>query len=132
MADLDADGDQDVFIQMGGAYQVDRDGHKLTFIDTPGHAAFTSMRARGAQSTDIVMTLTPHVVRRAEITEADLEEYADACRPTLKMLSPEERLARQDFAEVEIEFDARTTQEECKRCLRCDLEWLERIGEPMP
>jgi hypothetical protein len=33
---------------------------------------------------------------------------------------------------VEMEFDARTMQEECKRCLRCDLEWLERIGQPMP
>ncbi|MEO6570465.1 MAG: translation initiation factor IF-2 N-terminal domain-containing protein, partial [Ilumatobacteraceae bacterium] len=38
-----------------GAYQVVRDGHKLTFIDTPGHAAFTQMRARGAQATDIVV-----------------------------------------------------------------------------
>ena len=38
-----------------GAYQVDKDGRKITFIDTPGHAAFTQMRARGAQATDIVV-----------------------------------------------------------------------------
>jgi len=38
-----------------GAYQVSRNGRKLTFIDTPGHEAFTSMRRRGADVTDIVV-----------------------------------------------------------------------------
>jgi translation initiation factor IF-2 len=38
-----------------GAYQVDKDGKQLTFIDTPGHAAFTQMRASGAQATDIAV-----------------------------------------------------------------------------
>jgi NADH-quinone oxidoreductase subunit F len=62
----------------------------------------------------------------------DLNEYAEARRPQANILSPQERLARQNFAEVEMGFEARTIQEECKRCLRCDLEWLQRIGEPMP
>ncbi|MEN2766407.1 translation initiation factor IF-2 [Ornithinibacillus xuwenensis] len=38
-----------------GAYQVTRNGKKISFLDTPGHAAFTSMRSRGAQVTDIAI-----------------------------------------------------------------------------
>ena len=38
-----------------GAYQVEKNGTKITFLDTPGHEAFTAMRARGAQATDIAV-----------------------------------------------------------------------------
>ena len=40
-----------------GAYQVEINGQKITFLDTPGHAAFTEMRARGAQITDITILI---------------------------------------------------------------------------
>jgi len=41
--------------QRMGAYMIEKNGHPITFIDTPGHAAFTAMRARGANITDIVV-----------------------------------------------------------------------------
>jgi len=62
-----------------GAYQVDVHGHKITFLDTPGHEAFTAMRARGAKITDIaiiviaaddgVMPQTLEAINHARATE---------------------------------------------------------------
>ncbi len=50
-----ADGEAGWITQSIGAYQVEKDGKKITFLDTPGHEAFTVMRSRWAKSTDIAI-----------------------------------------------------------------------------
>ena len=50
-----AEGEAGGITQHIGAYQIERDGKNISFLDTPGHEAFTAMRARGVQSTDIAI-----------------------------------------------------------------------------
>jgi NADPH-dependent glutamate synthase beta subunit-like oxidoreductase len=56
----------------------------------------------------------------------DLADYAQARPPEMPELSVDER--RGTFREVELGLDEKAAQEECKRCLRCDLEWLQEMG----
>ncbi len=68
---------------------------------------------------------------RHDITQSfNLEDYAYASRPQPSLVPPEQR--RSGFVEVEMGFEAWVAQEEARRCLRCDLEWLQRVGEPVP
>jgi translation initiation factor IF-2 len=52
-----ASGEVGGITQAVGAYQIEYQGHKLTFIDTPGHAAFSAMRRRGGQAADIAILI---------------------------------------------------------------------------
>jgi translation initiation factor IF-2 len=105
-----------------GAYQVQHDGRKLTFLDTPGHEAFTAMRARGAKVTDIavlvvaaddgVMPQTRESISHARAAEVPIvvavnkidlpDANADRARNDLAAegLQPEEWGGTTQFSEV--------------------------------
>jgi len=66
-----------------GAYQLDYQGRKITFIDTPGHAAFASMRSRGAQVTDLVVLVIDAVESVKPQTKECLDHIKAAQVPFL-------------------------------------------------
>src|SRR4029453_17046160 len=74
-----------------GAYQVDHDGRRVTFLDTPGHEAFTALRARGAKVTDIAVLVVAELERtanpKAEASGPIIESRLDVGRgPVATML----------------------------------------------
>jgi len=66
-----------------GAYQIKHKGRSLTFIDTPGHAAFAAMRARGAQVTDLVILVVDAIESLKPQTKECLEHIKQAKVPFL-------------------------------------------------
>jgi NADH-quinone oxidoreductase subunit F len=128
--------------QVGKAAQINAPGIFAAGDAVTGPSTVVRSVAQGnlvAQSVDTWLTTGEYgetYVRpkRHDIVQLyDLNAYAKARRPAPLKLTPEQKRARGErFDERESLWDEHTMQEECKRCLRCDMEWLERIGEKLP
>ena len=103
-----AEGEAGGITQHIGAYQVEHHGEKITFLDTPGHAAFTAMRARGAQGADIavmviaaddgVMPTTREAISHARV--ADVPIIVALNKVDRPNANPDR--VRQQLAEIEL------------------------------
>ncbi len=94
-----------------GAYQVVHDGKSITFIDTPGHEAFTAMRARGAQLTDIVILVVSAEEGVKPTTIEAINHTKDAGVPILVALNKIDR-PNADIERVKGELAAQGLQPE--------------------
>ncbi|MEM9951195.1 MAG: translation initiation factor IF-2 [Chloroflexota bacterium] len=106
-----ADGEAGGITQHIGAYQVMHDGKKITFLDTPGHEAFTAMRARGAQGADIAILVVAADDGVMPTTREALQHARAANVPMVVAITKVDKnnanpeLVKQQLAEVEVITD---------------------------
>ena len=103
-----------------------------TVVQSVGHGNMVAQAVDAWLTTGKLSEVYYHPKRHDVPQLFDLNDYTNLRRPVPVMMPPQERREGQRFAEVEATLDERTVQEECKRCLRCDLEWLQRVGQPLP
>lgn len=106
-----ADGEAGGITQHIGAYQVQHDGNKLTFLDTPGHEAFTAMRARGAQGADVAILVVAADDGVMPTTREALSHARAANIPIVVAITKVDKnnanpdLVKQQLAELELVSD---------------------------
>jgi len=133
-----------------GAYQVEKNGKTITFLDTPGHEAFTSMRARGAQATDIailvvaaddgVMPQTIESIKHAKAAEVPIivainkidKPSADPNRVRTELLQHEVFVETMggDILEVEVSAIEKTNLDKLLDAIMLQAELLELKANP--
>ncbi len=131
----------DSVIQCDDAFQTTRSGIFACGDAVSGPATVVAAVAQGNKVAMVVdkWLQTGHAHKpayqpaRHDIAQTvDLDGYTDAQRPVIPLIPVNERLASDPFAEIETGFTRETAQAEACRCLRCDLEWLERMKLPIP
>ena len=114
-----------------GAYQVVKDGKRITFIDTPGHEAFTDMRARGAQVTDIailvvaaddgVMPQTVEAISHAKVAKVPIIVAVNKIdKPEANPMKVKQELMEHGIVSVEWGGDVEFVEDSAKKKINLD------------